>query len=80
MDEFLGWRLMPVAKDSKTFFFIGQQSQQLHWDLHYKKGIASQSTSYYIQQNLQYATYREKKTKLTASGVTLGYIDRHYRE
>ena len=42
---------------------------------------ASQSTYYYIQQKLQYATYRKKKRlKLTASGVTLGYKDRHYRE
>ena len=32
---------------------------------------ASQSTYYYIQQNLHYATYREKRLKLTASGVTL---------
>ena len=32
-------------------------------------------------KNLQYATYREiKRLKLTASGVTLGYIDKHYRE
>ena len=33
-----------------------------------------------MQQNLHYATYREKRLKLTASGVTFGYIDRHYRE
>ena len=30
---------------------------------------------YYIQQDLQYATYRKKRLKLTAFGVTLGYID-----
>ena len=50
--------------------------------LQYKKG--SQLSTYlritnYIQQNLHYATYRGKKRlKLTTSGATLGYIDRHY--
>ena len=68
-------------------FFIGSNNYNNYIETHTtKKAVnevriyASQSTYYYIQQNLLYATYREKRLKLTASGVTLGYTDRHYRE
>ena len=49
-------------------FFIGSNNYNNYIETHTtKKAVnevriyASQSTFYYIQQNLQYATYREKK-------------------
>ena len=65
-----------------SIFFIGSNNYNSYNETYTTKRAvyevhidASQSTYHYVQQNLQYATYREKKRlKLTASGVTLGYI------
>ena len=75
----------PETKRLTKNFFIGSNNYNNYIETYStKKAVnevricASQSTYYNIQQNLQYATYREKRLKLTASGVALGYIDRHY--
>ena len=58
------------------FFFNNYNNYKETGAVYEVRIYASQSTYYYIQQKLQYTTYRKKK----ASGATLGYKDRYCRE